>query len=302
MAKLFRILGFVVLALVVLLVAFGGFVVMRSNARMNQEYAFTPSTLSIPTDSASVATGDHLVHAVFACVGCHGEDLGGKMVIDSPVMARIAAPNLTRGKGGLAPGYTMADYECAIRHGVRRDHRPIILMPSEAYAYLSDEELQQVAAYLASVPPVDRSLPPVKLGPIGSMLIAFGQFLPASQVEHESVGRLAKAPTGTGPDRGEHLAKVCVCTSCHGPQLAGGKAAGGDPSWPPAANLTPHEEGLGNVTFQQFEGILRTGVKRNGQQLDAEMMPWTSYARMSDDEMHALWAYLQTLPPTPTPK
>lgn len=37
-----------------------------------------------------------------------------------------------------------------------------------------------------------------------------------------------------------------TCKGCHGPELRGGKIAGGDPKWPPATALT--KEGLGNWT------------------------------------------------------
>jgi len=52
---------------------------------------------------------------------------------------------------------------------------------------------------------------------------------------------------------------------------------------------------------------MRTGVTPTGKQLDSELMPWKSMGQMSDDELKAIWLYLQTLPPvqnlppTPTP-
>ncbi|HZD10846.1 MAG TPA: hypothetical protein VE553_05830 [Candidatus Binatia bacterium] len=42
---------------------------------------------------------------------------------------------------------------------------------------------------------------------------------------------------------------------------------------------------------------MRTGISPHGHELDPEFMPWKSFARFSDDELKALWIYLQSLLP-----
>jgi hypothetical protein len=85
---------------------------------------------------------------------------------------------------------------------------------------------------------------------------------------------------------------------CHRPDLSGGPVVGGDPAWPPASNLTPHPEALGGWTYPEFVRAMRNGVRPDGTSLQAPMSTVTAYTRnMTDIEMQALWAYLQSLPP-----
>src|SRR5687768_10608998 len=68
--------------------------------------------------------GRHLVEARYVCVECHGEDLGGGVMIDAPAIGRLFGPNLTEGSGSATAGYAAADWDRIVRHGVRRDGRP----------------------------------------------------------------------------------------------------------------------------------------------------------------------------------
>jgi len=66
-----------------------------------------------------------------------------------------------------------------------------------------------------------------------------------------------------------------------------------------SANLTPHETGLGNWTVEQFKTAIRKG-KYKGQEGGRDLlppMPWYAYANMTDEDLEAVFAYLQTLPP-----
>ena len=95
---------------------------------------------------------------------------------------------------------------------------------------------------------------------------------------------------------GKHLASVCM--GCHGPDFSGGPIAGGDPSWPPARNLTPDATGLKGWTYDQFVTALARSQRPDGTALRAPMTLMASYAQsMKDVERQALWAYLQSLPP-----
>ena len=72
-----------------------------SEIRFRKQYVLAPPPLAIPTDSASVARGEHLANTVAFCVDCHGENLAGNTVVDQPILGRVFAANLTRGKGGV---------------------------------------------------------------------------------------------------------------------------------------------------------------------------------------------------------
>ena len=81
-----------------------------------------------------------------------------------------------------------------------------------------------------------------------------------------------------------------VCTVCHGDDLSGGSGgfAGG--------NITPGSES-GRWSEAEFMSALRTGVTPSGDVLDPEDMPWRSLAKMTDDELKAVWIYIRSLPP-----
>jgi mono/diheme cytochrome c family protein len=89
-----------------------------------------------------------------------------------------------------------------------------------------------------------------------------------------------------------------ICSGCHRQDLGGGPVIGGDPSWPPAANLTPDASGLHGWTFAQFKTALQEGKRPDGRALRDPMSGVAQYAKnMTGVEVEALWSYLQSLPP-----
>ena len=64
--------------------------------------------------------------------------------------------------------------------------------------------------------------------------------------------------------------------------------------WPPAANLTPAGN-LEDWSEDDFFTAFRTGVKLNGQRFN-EAMPVVAGGQMTDDELKALWLFMQTIP------
>jgi hypothetical protein len=64
---------------------------------------------------------------------------------------------------------------------------------------------------------------------------------------------------------------------------------------PIVANLTPHETGLKTWSESDFIRALREGKRKDGTAINT-MMPWKSYGQMTDTELKAVWAYLQTVP------
>jgi mono/diheme cytochrome c family protein len=67
--------------------------------------------------------------------------------------------------------------------------------------------------------------------------------------------------------------------------------------YPP--NLTPDKEtGLGNWSEEELIAAVRTGVRPDGREL-APVMPWHSYAALTNDDAKALATFLKTLPPVP---
>ena len=142
--------------LATLVVAFVAIVWLVSSRQIAQTLQVEPRPLTVPVtrDSVALARGAHLADAIGGCADCHGEDLGGQVFIDDPGLGRVVAPNLT--PGGRLASWSDADLVRAIRHGVSKDGRRLLIMPSEEYNHLSDEDAAALIAYLRSRPAVRR--------------------------------------------------------------------------------------------------------------------------------------------------
>lgn len=295
-----RMKGFAVavMALVGLLALAAGAVNVMGGRKLSRTYPIPEiTTPGIPTDAATIARGEHIVRAVGVCADCHGPDLGGKVAMDAGPIGTIVAPNLTRGKSGIGNHFTDEDWIRALRYGLRKDGTSLLLMPSESYTHLSRADLFAAIAYLKQIPPVDRELPPTRIRTLGRALIAAGR-LPLLVAElTPRVEQPDDVPVTPTAEYGAYLASVGGCKSCHGPDLAGGIVVG-PPGTPPTANLTP--AGLAGWTEADFFRAMREGARPDGSPIN-DFMPWRLMASMTDDELRALWAYLQTVPPLETP-
>jgi cytochrome c553 len=255
--------------------------------RFRRHYDVTVQALTIPTDEASLARGKYLVDNVTNCHDCHGKDLGGKLIFDGGMMvARLTGPNLTRGKGGIASQYSDTDWLRALKHGLRRDGTPLIIMPAQIFSGLTEPDMAAVIAYLKTLPSIDRDVPSISIGPMGRLLVMQeAKLIPAQIVDHAKP-LIAAAPVELVA-RGEHLAGIAGCRGCHNNDLTGG---GGPP--PGGANITP--VGLGTWTKEDFFRALRTGRTPDNRQL-SESMP-RPLGNMPDEDLDAIWAYLKTVP------
>lgn len=269
-------------------------------SRLNNAPEVATKPVAVPTDAAAMARGEHLVNVVSSCRMCHGDNLGGQVFFDGEVGSYVFAANLTAGAGGVAATFSDADWERAIRHGVGGDGRVLVIMPSHFYQHYSDADLGALIAYLKAAPPVDNDLGVRRIGFPGSVLggtIGFDDFTHINDIDHANVG--ANSPTeGATAEYGTYLMNIALCGECHAANLAGITLAEGQDGPPEGPNLTPGGD-LGGWTEADFMTTIRTGQTPDGRLLDAEMMPWPTFSQMSDTELRAIWAYLQSLPALP---
>src|SRR3990172_5321526 len=132
----FKWLGIVVGAVVVVILLVVGYIYWKSGSKLSKKYDYQVTrAVYAPADSASLARGRHIISSLAMCVECHGKDFGGATIIDVPVFAVASGPNLTRGKGGLGVGhdYDIKQFDRAVRHGITKDNRGMIIMPSIHY-------------------------------------------------------------------------------------------------------------------------------------------------------------------------
>jgi mono/diheme cytochrome c family protein len=292
MRRLLKWIGILVGVVAVLIVGLVGYVYVASGRVMARTYVVTVPPVPIPSDPASIARGKYLSEKVALCADCHGQDLGGKVVEDNGAMGRLVASNLTRGRGGLPADYSDQDFVRVLTHGVKRDGRSVVFMPVADYIF-TPEDLGAIVAYVKSVPPVDRTVPTMSVGPVARALGLFVNFplASASTIDHGQP-RLASRPNAADAvASGKYLVSSAGCYACHTPQLSGGA---GPP--PGGSNITP--VGIGTWSERDFITALRTHRRPNGSAIN-EAMP-RAYGEMSDDDLGRIFAYLRTVPPVGT--
>jgi fructose 5-dehydrogenase cytochrome subunit len=120
------------------------------------------------------------------------------------------------------------------------------------------------------------------------------------------LGGTAMAQDATSPDagagesalvaRGRYLATAADCAACHTAPHGGKPYAGGYGIASPlgsiySSNITPSRmTGIGGYSEAQFSAAVRDGIRGDGAHL-YPAMPYTSYARLTDADIHALYAF-----------
>lgn len=247
----------------------------------------------LPGDAAAIERGRYL-YASRGCADCHGADGAGRSFIDDGAF-RVVGPHISPGRGSVTAAYRAEDWVRTIRHGVKPDGRPAMVMPSEDYNRFSDADLGALVAYIRQMPAVEGRAAVVELPLPVRVLYAFGQVRDAAEkIDHRLPAEpaVAEAPT---PEHGRYVAQMCK--GCHGAQLAGGRIPGGPPDWPAAARLVP---GSGSAMqrypdVDSFARMMKTGRRPDGSAI--AVMPFASLAQLNDTDLRSLHAYLQSLPP-----
>jgi hypothetical protein len=144
---------------------------------------------------------------------------------------------------------------------------------------------------------VDHQLKGERFTPLAKILLAAGVLdrLPVEAVSHEV--HVTAPEMGATVEYGKYLVDTNDCRICHGPDLNG--APFPDPTVTKISpNLTPGGE-LTAWSEEDFMNAIRTGVTPSGHQLDPEFMPWPAYSKFYDEELQAIWLYLQSIPELP---
>ena len=300
MGKLKRVLKYAGIVLGVMGLGFGTFVYVecsKFDSSMEHVYADVPvPSIERSADAAVIARGEHLVHAGAGCASdlCHARDLGGGKPIVMGPLGTVQGPNITPGNLGAA--YSDGELARIIRHGVKKDGCSVRMMPAQDLTWLPDSDVQAIVSYLRTIPGVDRPNGASHIGTLGKVLDRQEKIVldVARHIDHGKVEH-APPPEPTAA-YGVYLARLC--SGCHGEHLSGGRIPGAPSELPVPLNLTPDATGLAGWAYSDFEKLMRTAVRKNGKALDP-FMPVESWKNFDDTELHAIWAYLQTLPATP---
>ncbi len=264
-------------------------------APYNYSASLASSTVSIPaTGGVDVKRGQRLAAG---CAGCHSSTgnlpLDGSkdnMLSGGPPAGVLYAPNLT--PAGPLKDWTDGEIMRAIREGVDKNGRPLMIMPAPTFHAMSDQDVQDIVAYLRSQPAVDHPTPPRNMNLLAAVFIGSGLFPTSAQ---PPITQPVAAPQPGTPQYGAYLVGVSGCKDCHGQNLTGGASGGFAPSGPNIAAIVP------NWTEAQFLSTIRTGVDPNGHQL-SDAMPWKDFNKMfTDSDLSAIYQYLHDLGPATNP-
>jgi hypothetical protein len=297
--KLKRALKWVGAVLLLLIAGFGVFIYAtcsKFDASMAIVYDVPLPGITRSTDPAVIARGDHLAHSIAGCAlkNCHGDDLGGGESVVMGPLGTFTGPNITPDNLGAA--YNDGELARLIKHGVKKDGRSVRFMPAQDIAWMPDSDVTAVVSYVRSVKPGDRANGVTTVGTLGKVLDRQEKFVwdVARHIDHtrtESVP--APAPTAA---YGAFVSRLCM--GCHGEHLSGGPIPGAPSSFAIPLNLTPDATGLMDWAFADFDRTMKTGIRKNGKPLDS-LMPVEGWKNFDDNEMHGVWEYLRSLPPTP---
>ncbi len=282
-------------------------------ANQNKKYDAPYPNVKATKDSAIIARGKDLVFGAAHCANCHspkgmeervnkGEEvpLSGGQGFDIP-LGVLYAKNLTPHETGIG---SLSDAAIArsLRYGVSTSGAALFdFMP---FHNTSDEDLVAIISYLRSQPQVKNEVPKHDFNLLGKIVKAF-VLKPAGPVGEVP----AVVKRDTSAQYGKYLANsVANCRGCHTNrdlmtgEFVGEDYAGGlkfETSTDSGAyslttpNLTPHATGrIKGWTKEQFIARFRIGSR-----IPQSHMPWGPFSRMSDDELTAIYNFLQTVKP-----
>lgn len=265
------------------------------------------------TEEQRYQRGRYIVEAVADCQACHtrrappdffepvgpelagGEEFGKEFLLPGD----FVTPNLTPDKETGLGNWSTEEIKNAIRDGVRRDGQRLFpLMPSHFYRVMSEHDLDDVVFYLQKLPARKNPNPGVT-----ELYIARSDIPPLPPISTP-----VPAPADDPVSQGEYLLTLGNCLTCHSPShngqlikeryLAGGVKVTAPWGVLITPNITPAAKtGIGEYTEVEFIRLMREGIKRNGQKMFMNYMPWYAYKFMNDADLKAIYVYLMSVAP-----
>lgn len=307
MKKVFKVLGYLLLGLLVLVLGVAAYIQFSPAAIYNEKI---PDIKIVP-DSAKIAEGARI--ALNLCAYCHrGNDgkLSGDLTINDPDYGKIWSANLTQHPQAGISEYSDGELVRLLRTGIKRDGH--FAGPFMVFPLMSDEDMAAVISFLRSDAPQVQPSPTRHPLPETTFLFKMLTNLILKPLPY-SGKPIVVPPPSDQIAYGRYLATgKWACFGCHSadfatnnelePEKSAGFFAGGNPIADKenykvnSANITPDvETGIGAWTQEQFAQAVRFGQRPDGKSLRHQMPPMTA---LTDEEVAALWAYLKTIPAT----
>lgn len=262
------------LAVLAILIAWigGGLVAGRS-------YDIPPSTFAANSETADIAEGRRIALTLGCYDGCHGDGLGGSVFYDDLWIGTFIAPDLTRTFAELSD----AELDSVIRYGVRRNGKSTFVMPSAGLHHVSDEDLNDITAFIRSQPVGEGPAYEAKPGLMARFFLLISEFKPQAQEVIDGAPWISGSPSRTSPDAGRYLAQT-ACAECHGMDFRGQEG------------FTPSLAAVIAYSLDDFHVLMTTGVAIGNRELDLMKEVATGrFVHFTDSEVEALHGYLRTL-------
>lgn len=278
-----------------------------------------PPEIDVESTPAQIERGRNLAEHVAVCIDCHStrdyskfsgpivpgsEGQGGEVFTEEMGFpGTFYARNITPHNIG---DWSDGELYRLITSGVAREGDPIFpVMPYPAYGRMDTADVKAIIAYIRTLEPIDHETPASE--PNFPMNVIM-QLMPAPPDPIE------RPPADDTIAAGEYLVRVGACQDCHTPMaqgqsvdsmyLAGGRVfamPGGDTLR--SANITPDRStGIGNWSARKFVDRFKQHeksyekVRAVPQGEFNTLMPWTMYAGMTEEDLRAIYKYLQTVP------
>lgn len=267
-----------------------------------------------------IERGKYLAENVAQCIDCHSTR-------DWSKFSGPAVPG-TEGKGGeafdrkfgfpgayYAPNITpfhlkdWSDGEVyrAITSGVSKDGRALFpIMPYPSFGKMDREDIYSIIAYIRSLPPIENTTPESESD--------FPMNIIINTIPSEANLSPRPAPTDT-VNYGRYLVNAASCAECHTPvnrgqiiedlMYSGGRYFEMPQGTVISKNITPDKQtGIGNWTREDF--ITRFKAFENNAHYANDglntkdfntIMPWANYAKMTEEDLGAIYAYLMSVKP-----
>jgi mono/diheme cytochrome c family protein len=275
---------------------------------------FTSATAGGVSNAAGDAARGKLVFAAGDCAACHASpgqadrfQLGGGLALASPY-GTFRAPNISMDPVDGIGRWTTKDLANALLRGVSPDGRhyyPVFPYPS--FTHMRPEDVQDLMAYLRTLPAVRGRTPDHELNPV----FGIRRFVGFWKLLYFKPGPiLVDTRHDETWNRGRYLSEALAhCAECHSSRdlfggikpetrYAGGKDPGGTGFYP---NITPAR--IGDWSEQQVAEMLHTGNTPNHGRVGSSMADVVSNtAMLPDSDREAIAVYLKSLPPRPTPR
>jgi len=314
MKKLIKI-GAIILGVLAVLVISG-------SVYFNATYpkAIPVPNVKVQPTAERIERGRYLANNVALCMDCHStrdfskysgpikpgtEGMGGEVMgREMGLPGIIPVKNITPAALG---NWTDGEIIRALTSGVNKHGDALFpIMPYPNFIQMSEEDLYAIVAYIRTLKPIENEVGEKELDfPVNYIV----KTLPLDSYKPH------KAPEKTDMKAyGKYLVTIASCNDCHtqskdGEPIAGMEYAGGSSIDLPfgtirSANITPDvETGIGAWTKEQFIQRFKSMATDQVKNMEVQpgsfntIMPWTMYGGMTEEDLGAMYEYLQSLKP-----